>query len=60
MIKNLKLAGRRGGSVVEHLPLAQVMILRSWDLVPHRDPLGEPAYPSADVSVSVSLSLITK
>ena len=27
--------GHLGGSVVEHLPLAQVMVLGSWDQVPH-------------------------
>ena len=27
--------GRLGGSVVEHLPSAQGMILGSWDQVPH-------------------------
>ena len=27
--------GHLGGSVVEHLPLAQVVILRSWDQVLH-------------------------
>ena len=43
------------GSVVAHLPLAQVMILESWDSVPHWAPLGDPAFPSACVTVSVSL-----
>ena len=41
----------------EHLPLAQVVILGSWDRVPHRAPCREPASPSAYVSVSVSLSV---
>ena len=36
-LKNLKL-GRLGGSVVEHLPSAQVVTPRSWDQVPHRAP----------------------
>ena len=45
--------GHLGGSVVEHLPLAQVMVPGFWDRVPHRDPHREPASPSAYVSVSV-------
>ena len=36
-----------GGSVVEHLPSAQIMIPGSWDRVPHRAPHREPASPSA-------------
>ena len=36
--KKKKRAGHLGGSVVEHLPLAQVMILGSWDQVPHWAP----------------------
>ena len=28
--------GHLGGSMVEHLPLAQVMIPVSWDQVPHQ------------------------
>ena len=46
-----------GGSVVDHLPLAQGAIPGSWDRVPCRAPGMEPASPSACVSVSVSLSL---
>ena len=34
--KKKKKRGHLGGSVVEHLPLAQVMILGSWDQVPHQ------------------------
>ena len=34
-----------GGSVVERLPLAQVMILGSWDRVLHLGPCREPASP---------------
>ena len=51
-------AGSRhlGGSVVECLPLAQVVILGSWDRVPYQAPHEEPAYPSAYVSASVCLS----
>ena len=46
--------------MVEHLPLAQVVIPGSWDQVPHRAPRGEPASPSAYVSASLSLSLMKK
>ena len=47
------LTGRLGGSVVESLPLAQVVILGSWDRVPHLAPYREPASPSACVSASL-------
>ena len=50
IVKNV---GRLGGSVVEHLPLAQGMILESWDRVPHWAPCVQPASPSACVSASV-------
>ena len=43
-------------AVVEHLPLAQVMILGSQDRVPHEAPCVEPASPSACVSTSLCLS----
>ena len=42
--------GHLGGSVVEHLPLAQVMIPRPWDRVPHWAPHREPASLSVYVS----------
>ena len=48
--------GHLGGSVVERLPLAQVVILGSQDRVPHRAPLREPASPSASVSASLCVS----
>ena len=48
--------GRLGGSVVECLPLAQGMILESWDPVPHQAPGRESASPSAYVSASLCLS----
>ena len=54
------LEGHLGDSVVEHLPLAQVMILGSWDRVPHLAPQEEPASPSACVSASLSVSLMNK
>ena len=41
-------------------PLAQGLILGSWDRVLHRAPLGEPASPSDYVSVSFSVSLMNK
>ena len=47
--------GPLGGSAVEPLPLAQGMIQRSWDRVPHRAPCGEPPSPSAFVSASLSV-----
>ena len=46
--------GCLGGSVVERLPSAQVMILGSWDQVPHQAPYWDPAsstYASASVSL---------
>ena len=58
--------GSLGGSVVQRLPLAQGVILESWDGVPHRAPVPhqapcmEPASPSACVSDSASLSLMNK
>ena len=42
-----------GGSVVEHLPLAQGVILGSRDQVLRRAPHREPAFLSASVSVSL-------
>ena len=52
--------GHLGGSVVEHLPLAQVVIWGSWELgspgIPHR----ETASPSACVSASLFVSLMNK
>ena len=43
--------------MVEHLPLAQVMIPESWDQLLHQAPRMEPASPSAHVSASLSVSL---
>ena len=37
--------GHLSGSVVEHLPPAQVVILGSWDPVPNHAPRREPASP---------------
>ena len=52
--------GCLGGSAFEHLPSAQVMILESWDQGPHRAPHRESASPSACVSASLCVSLMTK
>ena len=46
--------GTLGGSVVEHLPLAQGLIPGSWDQVPQRAPHREPTSLSAYVSTSFS------
>ena len=53
-------AGCLGGSVVEHLPLAQVIIQGSWDWVLHQVPCREPASPSAYVSASLCVFLMNK
>ena len=47
--------GGLGGSVVEHLPLAQGVITGRRDQVPHLAPRREPVSPSAWVSASLSL-----
>ena len=52
--------GRLGGSVVERLPLAQVVILRPWDGVLHQAPRRELASPPAYVSASLCVSLMNK
>ena len=49
--------GSLGGSVVEHLPLAQGVIPGSRDQDPCRAPCMEPASPSAYVSAPLSLCL---
>ena len=54
-IKVLK-EGCLGGSLVKHLPLTQVVILVSWDRVPHQASHREPTSPSACVSASLSVS----
>ena len=59
-LKQMDLQGHLGGSVVECLPLAQVVILGSWDRVPHQAPRREPASPSACVSASICVSLMNK
>ena len=52
--------GHLGSSVVECLPLAQVLIPGSWDEVLHQVSLREPASPSAYVSACLCVSLINK
>ena len=52
--------GIPGGSVVEHLPLAQGETPGYRDRVPHRAPCMEPASPSAGVSTSLSVSVMNK
>ena len=52
---NLWNLGHLGGSAVEHLPLAQGMILESWDWVPHRASCMEPVSPSLCFCLSLSL-----
>ena len=47
--------GHLGGAAVEHLPLAQGMILGSWDQVLHRLPTGSLLLP-----LPMSLPLINK
>ena len=51
--------GHLGSSVVEHVPLAQVVILESWDRVSHgashKEPASLSAYVSAYLSLCVSL-----
>ena len=53
-------SGSLGGSVFEHLPSVQVLILGSWDWVPHWALREESALPSAYVSASLCLSWINK
>ena len=59
-LKNGVKLGRLGGSAVERLPLVQGVILESRDRVPRRAPWMGPAFPSACVSASLSVSLMNK
>ena len=52
--------GLLGGSVFEGLPLALGVTLGSRDRVPYPAPHREPASPSACVSASLSVSLMSK
>ena len=49
--------GHLGGPVVEHLPLALVVIPGCWDRMLYQAPRKEPACPSASPSAYVSISL---
>ena len=59
-LKKSLILGHLDGSVIERLPLAQVVILGSWDQVPHQAPRREPASLSAYVSAFLSVSLMNK
>ena len=48
--------GHLSGSMVEYLPSAHVVILESWDRVPHQALHGDPASPSAYVYAFLCLS----
>ena len=52
--------GLLGGSVVEHLPFTQDVVLEPWDRVPHQAPCIESASPSAYVFASLSVSPMNK
>ena len=52
--------GQLGSSVVEHLPLALVIIPGSWDQILYQTPRREPASPSTYVSASLCVSLVNK
>ena len=58
--QNVNGEGHLDGSVVERLPLAQVMVRGSWGRVLHQAPCGESASPFAYVSASLSMSLMNK
>ena len=59
-LKKHRISGHLGGSVVERLPLAQVVILGSWDLVPHWVLRREPASSSACISTSLYVYFMNK
>ena len=59
-LRNYNFWGHLGGTVVERLPFAHGMVSGSWDLVLHQAPHREPASPSAYVSASLSVSLMSK
>ena len=52
--------GHLDGSVVKCLPLAQDVILESWDPVPYWAHCMKPAPPSACISASLFVSLMNK
>ena len=55
VLERLRL-GHLGDSVVERVPLAQVVILGSWYQVLYWVPCRKPASPSAYVSASLCVS----
>ena len=65
MSKDSENKGCLGGSAAERLPLAQGVILESWDSVPHRASCMEPASPSffyfcLCLCLSLCMSLMNK
>ena len=52
--------GTPGGSVVEHVPSAQGVILGSQDRVPHQAPFGEPASHSMFLPLLLCVILMNK
>ena len=52
--------GHLGGSVVEHLPLAQDLIPEFWDQVPHWAPAWGLLLLPLPVSLPLSVSLMNK
>ena len=60
LLQNHDPSGCLRGSVVERLSLVQVVILGSWERVPYGAPHWEPASPSACVSASLCVSLMSK
>ena len=56
-----KIRGSLDGSVVCHLPSAQVVALESWDRVPRQAPFMEPASPlPASLLLFLCVSLMNK
>ncbi|XP_034849345.1 sorting nexin-6 isoform X2 [Mirounga leonina] len=58
-VRNLNLGGRPDGSVIKHLPSAQVMIPGSWDRAPHRAPCSLKAINvdlQSDAALQVDIS----
>ena len=60
ILKKTTCWGHLGGSVIKPLPLAQVVILGSWDQVLHQALHKEPASPSVYVSASLCVSFMNK
>ena len=60
LAKTLKVQGHLDGSVVEHLPLAQVVIPGSWDQVLKQAPQGETISPCVYFSACLPVSVMNK